>query len=48
MYSQNISIPPDYLTWRTAVPSQSDEEEDWTDRDMKHEEQQTGMLFIDH
>lgn len=42
MYTQNISIPPDYFTWRSAISSQNEAEHDWTEVDKFHGQEKTG------
>lgn len=42
MYTQNISIPPDYFTWRSAISSQNEAEHDWTEADELHGQEKTG------
>ena len=42
MYTQNISIPPDYFTWRSAVPSQSDAELSWREGNTTNDQETTG------
>lgn len=43
MYTQNVSIPPDYFTWRSTVPSQFNSVLDCHERNL--EGQETGMLL---
>lgn len=43
MYTQNVSIPPDYFTWRSTVPSQFNSVLDCHESNL--EGQQTGMLL---
>ena len=45
MYTQNISIPPDYFTWRSAVPSQSDTELNWREEKAEDDQQKAGNLM---
>ena len=42
MYTQNVSIPPDYFTWRSAVPSQSDTEFNWREENAANNQETTG------
>ena len=42
MYTQNVSIPPDYFTWRSAVPSQSDTELSWREENAVNDQQKLG------
>ena len=44
MYSQNVSIPPGYFTWRSAVPSQSETELNWREENATDEQEKTGNL----
>ncbi|CAE1165424.1 unnamed protein product [Acanthosepion pharaonis] len=43
MYTQNISIPPDYFTWRSAISSQNEAERDWTEADKFHGQEKTDL-----
>ena len=42
MYAQNVSIPPDYFTWRSAVPSHSDSDLSWKERNASNDQETTG------
>ena len=42
MYTQNVSIPPDYFTWRSAVPSQPDSELNWREENALNDQQKEG------
>ena len=37
-----MSIPPDYFTWRSALPSQNEEEQNWIEEDKVHVQEKTG------
>ena len=46
MYTENISIPPDYFTWRSTVSSQLDNGHNWHEGNLqRHTEEQTGMFL---
>ena len=47
MYTQNVSIPPDYFTWRSAVPSQSDSELNWREENEANNQQKEGNMKRD-
>ncbi|CAE1165422.1 unnamed protein product [Acanthosepion pharaonis] len=38
-YTQNMSIPPDYFAWRSAVPSPPDNEINWREEDTQNKEE---------
>lgn len=42
MYTQNVSIPPDYFTWRSAIPSQSDNELAWREENFGNDQETSG------
>ena len=42
MYTQNVSIPPDYFTWRSAEPSQSDTELSWREENAANDQETSG------
>ena len=48
MYTQNISIPPDYFTWRSAVPSQLDSELNWREENTVNDKETPGKYKIKH
>ena len=46
MYTQNVSIPPDYFTWRSAVPSQSTTELNWREENVPNNPETTGKKIV--
>ena len=42
MYTQNVSIPPDYFTWRSAVPSRLDNELYCREENATNDQETTG------
>ena len=46
MYTQNVSIPPDYFTWRSTVPSQPDSELSRREENATSDQQKEGKLII--
>ena len=42
MYSQNVSIPPDYFTWRSAIPTHPDTELSWREENAAYDQQKEG------
>lgn len=33
MYTQNVSVPPDYFTWRCDLPAKAENSHNWRDDD---------------
>lgn len=43
-YTQNVSISPDYFTWRSAVPSLNESSHDQHEDDMVNTQERMGKL----